>query len=458
MTYIFSDSALLPGGWAKNVRLHVDDHGRIASIDADAQPASGDYVLMDRALLPSPTNLHSHGFQRALAGLTETRGLSGQDSFWTWRRVMYSFLEHLTPEHIEAITAFAQMEMLEAGYTNVAEFHYVHHQGGGQPYDNPAELSHRIIAAAEQSGVGLTLLPVYYAQGGVDGRQLKEGQLRFKCDLDLFARVFEGAQQDLCSLSMDSRLGIAPHSLRAASETDLRKLADTYKAGPIHIHIAEQIAEVEEIKEAYGQRPVEWLLNNFDIDEHWCLVHATHLEETELARLARSGAVAGLCPVTEANLGDGIFDAVEFTSENGRLGVGTDSNIAISLVHELRLLEYSQRLQQKGRAFLCSPGSSTGRTLLDAVCKGGAQATGRESGALKVGMWADMMTLDTGSIDLCGLSGDTLLDSWIFASGQQLLTDVWSAGRHVVQEGKHIRHEKITQDFEKTIRRLRTLL
>jgi len=458
MIHFYTEVALLSEGWATNVRLSVDEAGKIALIDRDAAPLPGDQNLKDRILVPAPANLHSHAFQRAMAGLTETRGSSGQDSFWTWRRLMYSFLDHLTPNHIEAINAFAQMEMLEAGYASVAEFHYVHHQLDGTPYDNAGETSARAAAAAKLSGIGLTLLPVYYAQGGVDGRPLQGGQLRFKCDFDLFSDVWQSGRTAVDALPDDCRMGIAPHSLRATSKADLESLTTTYVDGPIHIHIAEQLAEIEEIEAAYGQRPVEWLLNNVDVGENWCLVHATHLTDSEISRLASSKAVAGLCPITEANLGDGIFDAASFMAQRGRIGFGTDSNISISLIHELRALEYSQRLNLKSRSVLSSPEQSTGRTLFTAACVGGAQAAGRASGALEVGMWADMMTLDTASIDLAGLSNDTILDTWVFASNEQLITDLWSAGRHVVRKGRHINRGEIEDNYRQTIHTLRGLL
>lgn len=458
MTCIFADVALLPEGWIKNIRLNIDPHGRIVSITANEHPRADDLVLKDRALLPAPTNLHSHGFQRSLAGLTETRGTTGQDSFWTWRRLMYAFLDHLTPEHSYTINAFAQMEMLEAGYAGVGEFHYVHHQVGGNAYDNPAEESLAIIAAAKSSGIGLTLLPVYYAQGGVDGRPLEGGQLRFKCHMDQYTSLWQHAQTGLQALPDDSLMGIAPHSLRAVSADDLNLLTQTYDSGPIHIHIAEQLAEIEEIEQAYGKRPIDWIINNFNVDEKWCLVHATHMNAMERDQLARSGATAGLCPVTEANLGDGIIDAAGLMAANGRFGFGTDSNVAISLVHELRALEYSQRLHHKSRAVICTPHTSTGRTLLEAACAGGARVCGRESGALKVGLFADLIALDTDALDLKGLSEDSLLDAWIFASKDQLLSDVWSAGRHVVQNGRHISRDEIVLNYEKTILKLRASL
>ncbi len=270
--------------------------------------------------MPAPTNLHSHAFQRALAGLTEKRGEGGQDSFWTWRQLMYKFLGVLTPEHVEAIAALSQIEMLESGYACVSEFHYLHHQHGGAHYDDAAELSGRIISAASDSGIGLTLLPVYYGQGGVDGRALEGGQLRFKNNLDSFAGLWSGAKTGLERLGEDCRMGIAPHSLRAVSKADLSQLAETYGRDPIHIHIAEQTAEIEEVEAAYGQRPIAWLFDHVPVGENWCLVHATHMSDEETAIFASSGAVAGLCPVTEANLGDGIFPAVSFLNQGGIMG------------------------------------------------------------------------------------------------------------------------------------------
>ncbi|WP_169570034.1 formimidoylglutamate deiminase [Sneathiella limimaris] len=458
MKSYFVEIALLNQGWAKNVRVSVSENGIIQDVETDQALSADDICLSDKVLLPAPTNLHSHGFQRALAGLTEYRSGSSNDSFWTWRTLMYKFLEQLTPEQFTAINAYAQMEMLEAGYASLAEFHYVHNQKDGTKYDNPAELSDCVIEAASKSGIGLTLLPVYYAQGGVDGRPLQGGQLRFKNNLESYEQIWGHASQTAKYAREDFKLGIAPHSLRALSETDLVALAQTYSDVPKHIHIAEQLAEIDEIKAAYGKRPVEWLLEKVDVGPDWCLVHATHLTETENSDLAKSGAIAGLCPITEANLGDGIFPAVSFLKANGKIGVGTDSNVSISLVHELRMLEYSQRLQLKGRALLCDANKSTGRTLFDKTLEGGAQAAGRYCGKIAPGFQADFMTLNMKSDDLADLQGDYLLDSWIFASKDNLVEDVFSAGHHVVQNGQHIEAEKIISDFRTVMKELRSTL
>lgn len=458
MGTIFTETALLPEGWSRDVRIGIGADGRIESVAPDSRAQTGDTVLAGRTLLPAPTNLHSHAFQRALAGLTEKRGAGGQDSFWTWRQLMYAFVDVLTPEHVAAIAALSQMEMLEAGYACVGEFHYLHHQNDGTGYDNPGELSARIIEAASDTGIGLTLLPVYYAQGSVDGRALEGGQLRFKNNPDSFAEIHSRGCRLLKSLGDDGCIGIAPHSLRAVTPSDLSQLIETYRDGPIHIHIAEQMAEIEAIQEAYGQRPVAWLFDHASVDENWCLVHATHMEEGEISALASSKAVAGLCPVTEANLGDGIFPAVSYLGQGGVIGVGTDSNIAIDLVQEMRLLEYSQRLRDQARSVLGNEGQSTGRYLFEQICQGGAKAAGRKSGQIAPGYWADLMSLDNQALSLVDLSGDTFLDAWIFASRELLVQDVWSAGRYVVRDGYHYNRQEIEKRYRKTMADLRARL
>lgn len=451
MKHLYADMALLPDGWAMDVRVMIDGTGQIVSVEQETKPQVGDELLKGKVLLPAPSNLHSHAFQRALAGLTEVRGTAGQDSFETWRQLMYKFLGLLVPEQVEVIAALSQIEMMESGFASVGEFHYLHHQNGGQSYDDPAELSRRIIAAAGETGIGLTLLPVYYSQGGVDGRALEGGQLRFGNNLDRFAGIWSGAGKAIEKLGADHALGIAPHSLRAVSKLDLTRLAETYPKGPIHIHIAEQAAEIQEITAAYGQRPIAWLFNNLTVDKNWCLVHATHMNDEEITILAMSGAVAGLCPVTEANLGDGIFPADRFLNRGGSIGLGTDSNIAIDLVQEMRLLEYSQRLRDRARSVLGEKNKSTGRYLFDEICRGGAQATGRRSGKIAPGVWADFMALDRNALSIAGLKEDLLLDAWIFSSKDQLVSDLWSAGRHMVKEGRHIHRHSIEKRYRKTI-------
>jgi formimidoylglutamate deiminase len=404
-------------------------------------------------LLPAPVNLHSHTFQRAMAGLTEAR-TAGQDSFWTWRALMYRFLDSLSPDDVQAIAAQAMVEMAEAGFAAVCEFHYLHHPVGGGTYADPAEMSARMAEAARDSGLGLTHLPVIYEQGGVDGRPLGGGQLRFGSSPEVYSTVLQGATQALSGLP-DAVLGVAPHSLRAVSRGTLDRVAGM-TTGPVHIHIAEQVAEVAEVQAAWGARPVEWAVANLALDERWCMIHATQMTPAETAALANTGAVAGLCPITEANLGDGVFDAPGWLGAAGVFGVGTDSNVRISLAEELRVLEYSQRLSLKARAVLADA-RSTGRLLWEEAARGGAQAAGRPSGAIAVGNWADLVALDTGDLRLEGLAGDQLLDAFVFAGRDGLVSDLWSAGRHIVREGRHVAREEVATRFRATMHRLRDL-
>lgn len=453
MQMIHAATALLPEGWAREVRVGIAG-GRIAQVTRGAA-VPGDTSV--GALLPAPVNLHSHMFQRAMAGLTEARS-AGQDSFWTWRSLMYRFLETLTPEEVEAIAAQVMVEMAEAGFGAVAEFHYLHHGPGGAAYVDRAEMAGRITAAAQATGLGLTLLPVLYAQGGCDGRALAGGQLRFGNDRDGYAALWQGAAGHVASLPADAVIGVAPHSLRAVSRADLDWVAGLAPKTPVHIHVAEQLAEVVEVQAAYGLRPVAWLMANAQVDRRWCLIHATQMEPTETLALAASGAVAGLCPITEANLGDGIFDGARFLGAGGVFGVGSDSNVRIALNEELRLYEYSQRLALKGRAILATAEKSSGRVLYEGAVQGGAQTAGRASGAIAQGLWADLTALDVSGPDFEGRQGDALLDTFIFAAGDGRVAEVWSAGRHIVQGGRHVAREAVRARFGAVMRRLRGAL
>ena len=434
---IAAKQALLPTGWARDVVVEIAE-GRIVAVTTGGNPTVD-------VLLPAPVNLHSHAFQRAMAGLTEYR-TAGQDSFWTWRSLMYRFLESLSPEDVEAIAAQVMVEMAEAGYASVAEFHYLHHGLGGQSYSDRAEMAGRIVAAARDTGFGLTLLPVLYQRGGCDNRALQGGQLRFGNDLNGFLRLHEAASQHLTRA--DDRLGVAPHSLRAADPAQFAQLPK----GPIHIHVAEQVAEVEEVLAHLGARPVEYLLDQ-GIGPDWCLIHATQMTPQETESLAKSGAVAGLCPITEANLGDGIFDGARYLAAGGAFGIGSDSNVRISLSEEMRMLEYSQRLGLKARAVLAE-GRSVGRTIFDGLVAGGAQAAGRASGAIAPGMWADLVALDASGPDMAGRQGDRLLDTFAFAGDDRLVREVWSAGRHIVTQGRHIARDRVTPRFGRVMARL----
>jgi formiminoglutamate deiminase len=447
MQTIFAATACLPEGWAKDVRLTIQD-GQISRIETGSAAVSGD-TRVD-VLLPALANLHSHSFQRAMAGRTEFRG-AGQDSFWTWRELMYRFLDHLTPDQYEAIAALTFMEMMEAGYASVGEFHYVHHQPGGTAYQSLSELSQRVMAGAKQTGIGLTHLPVLYTYGGAQQQPLTGGQMRFGNDVERFSRLVTEARDAAQELGGDTRVGIAPHSLRATSPEDLAAVLPLAADNPIHIHIAEQPREVAEIKVWLGARPVEWLLGNAPVDNQWCLIHATHMTETETRHMAHSGAVAGLCPITEANLGDGPFNSAHYLREGGRFGVGSDSNVRISLVEELRTLEYSQRLRDLARNVLVPAEGSVGETLFLGAARGGAQALGRDAGRLEIGALADLVAIDRAHPALFGLPEHQILDGLCFAADDHSVTDVWAAGRHMVQTGRHIARDSILASYRKAI-------
>ena len=444
MRHLWFDTAYLPYGWARRVRFGIDG-AAIASVETGVEAGPSDE--RHGAALPGLCNVHSHGFQRGMAGLSERRGRP-DDDFWSWREVMYRFLDRLTPDDIAAITAQAYVEMLESGFTRVGEFHYLHNDVDGSRYADPAETAGAIVAAAETSGIGLTLLPVFYAHGDFGGAAAAPGQRRFLSDVGGFAELVEASR---AKLPADAVLGIAPHSLRAVTPDELRAILPLAGAGPIHIHAAEQVREVEACVAWSGARPVEWLLDHAAVDAEWCLIHATHLTDNECDRLAASGAVAGLCPVTEANLGDGIFPAVRYLAAGGRFGVGTDSNILIDAAGELRAVEYSQRLAHRRRALLADKGEpSVGQTLFAAAQAGGAQALG-VSGALAVGAPADMVSLDLDHPALAGASADTLLDHWIFAARHGAIDSVWRGGRKWVEGGRHVAAEAVAGRYRRTV-------
>ena len=393
-----------------------------------------------------------------MAGLTEARAPGDADSFWTWRQWMFRFLQHLSPDHIEAITAYTQMEMLQAGYGRSIEFHYLHHQPDGTPYPTSSETSERVLAAADQSGIGLTLLPVFYEFGGCDKRPLSEGQIRFGCTKDQFEALYGNIAARLPMFSSDTAFGVAAHSLRAVTPADMQWLQNLGGDQPIHLHLAEQMAEVEEIRSVYGQSPAALLMDHADVDDRWSLIHCTHIYADEIHRLAETGAVVGLCPITEANLGDGIFPAKSWLEAGGRISIGSDSNVRISLSEELRLLEYSQRLQHRSRAILSTAAQSTGRRLFEAAVSGGARAAGNRLTGITEGAWADLLALDDQAIALTDRSSDQILDSFIFAGGDQLIKEVWSAGRHCVTNGQHIRKSEIEEKYRRCLKDLRNFL
>ena len=443
-TILWFEQALLPDGWAQAVRVELQG-ATIAQVTPDAPPQGSRHAIG----LPALSNLHSHAFQHGFAGLTERN--RGDDSFWSWREQMYRLVERMTPEDVTAIAAMAYVEMLEAGFGRVGEFHYLHHQPDGATYANPARMAEAVAEAAADSGIALTLLPVFYAHSDFGGKAPTQGQRRFVHDITSYARLLEASRAAVAGLD-GAIVGIAPHSLRAVTEGELAELLRISPEGPVHIHIAEQLREVEASVAHSGLRPVEWLLRHAMVDQRWCLVHATHLTNAELAGIAASGAVAGLCPITEANLGDGLFPAAEFLALGGRFGIGSDSNVRIDAAGELRLLEYGQRLFRQRRNLLAAPGESVGGTIFRAALAGGGQALGAPCPAIAPDMPADLVALRR---DLVEAEGDAILDRWLFSRGSGAVDSLWRSGRRLVSEGRHIARDRIEAGYRAAMGRLR---
>lgn len=444
---LWFERALLPDGWAERVRVTFAD-GLVASVERDADP---DFRDQRHAIgLPGLPNLHSHAFQRAMAGLTERRGQTA-DSFWTWREAMYRFVDRITPDDLAAIAAQAFVEMLESGFTRVGEFHYLHHDPDGTPYSSRAEMGAAIARAADETGIALTLLPVFYAHGGFGEQAAGHGQRRFLHDVDGFAALLEASRDAVRGLP-DAVVGIAPHSLRAVTPEELAALVPLAGGAPIHIHIAEQVKEVDDCLAWSGARPVAWLLDHAPVGPDWCAVHATHMTADETARLAATGAVAGLCPITEANLGDGLFPAPDWLAAGGAFGVGSDSNVLIDAGEELRLLEYGQRLAHRGRNLLApGPDASTGGALFRGALTGGAQALGAASG-ITVGNSADLFSLSGDDPRLSGANGDAILDGFVFAGARP--DRVWRRGVEVVANGRHRARDAVSARYRDVLAKL----
>ncbi|MCU1725635.1 formimidoylglutamate deiminase [Pseudomonas sp. 7P_10.2_Bac1] len=452
MSVFFAERALLPTGWATNVRIEVGADGFLTRIqaNADAQGAQ----RLNGPVLPGMPNLHSHAFQRAMAGLAEVAG-NPNDSFWTWRDLMYRLVGKISPEQLGIIARQLYIEMLKAGYTSVAEFHYVHHDLSGQPYANPAELALRISEAARSTGIGLTLLPVLYSHSGFGGQAPNDGQRRFINSTEQYLTL-QQQLKPLLAQQPAQHLGLCFHSLRAVTPEQIHEvLSASDTTCPVHIHIAEQQKEVDDCLAWSGKRPIQWLYDNVDVDARWCLVHATHATADEVQLMAQSQAVAGLCLTTEANLGDGIFPAVDYLAQNGRMGIGSDSHVSLSVVEELRWLEYGQRLRdQRRNRMYRSDQPMVGRTLYDAAVAGGAQAMGQPVAGLAVGQRADWLVLDGNDPYLATAQDDAILNRWLFAGGDRQVRDVVVNGQWVVRDGRHADEEASSRDFIRVLREL----
>ncbi|MEZ3498011.1 formimidoylglutamate deiminase [Pantoea sp. KPR_PJ] len=447
MATYFAPRALLADGWQRHVRLVVNEAGTIESVTPDSEVQ--DAIRLQGPVIPSVANLHSHAFQRAMAGLAEVAG-DPQDSFWTWRDLMYRMVQRLTPEQVGAIAACLYIDMLKGGYTQVAEFHYLHHDASGVPYPQD-DMLHQLMLAADIAGIGQTLLPVLYSHSGFGAQPPLPGQKRFIQQTDAYLRQ----QTRLAARTEGKPLlnhGLCFHSLRAVSETQMREvLAASSHTLPVHIHVAEQEKEVNDSLAWSGERPVEWLLNRFEVDTRWCLIHATHLDAREIARLAASRAVAGLCPTTEANLGDGIFPASDYIAQGGRWGVGSDSHVSLSALEELRWLEYGQRLRDRRRNRIVTAGQpSVGDLLWKGAAQGGAQACGVLLGELSPGKRADWLVLAEDEW-LGSVEDNARLNRWLFAGSREQIRDVWVAGRAVIQAGHHAAEEACATAFRQAM-------
>jgi formimidoylglutamate deiminase len=446
------DLAWLGNGWETDINIEVDASGIIRSVEKSTSKT--EFQSVKGAVLPGMPNLHSHAFQRAMAGLAEKRS-SASDSFWSWRKVMYGFLDLLEPEDVTAITAQLYVELLRGGYTSVAEFHYLHHDRNGAAYENPSCMADAVLEGARQAGMPVTMLPVFYAHSGFGGKTPEAGQRRFINSLESYHEIFS-ALNEAKAEHPHLTVGMAPHSLRAATREEIQAMREMASDVPFHIHIAEQQKEVSDCEAFSGARPVDWLYDNLDVDDRWCLVHATHVSSSEVSKMAKSGAVVGLCPLTEANLGDGIFPVRPYKDQDGYFGIGSDSNIAMSVARELECLEYGQRLQSQERNVLATEECpNVGNFLYTSSLTGGARALGQPIGALKVGSRADFVVLDTERPDFYGRSSENILDIYLFSATENAISEVFIAGNAVVQNGQHVKQEKIAAVYK---RRMKDLL
>ena len=453
---LWAESALLTDGWAQQVAIRLDAQGNIAALTPNTPRQNAQ--ALPGSVIPGIPNLHSHAHQRAIAGLCEYREpADGGNHFWSWRKTMYHYLQRIQPQQLYDIARMLYLEMLQAGYTSVAEFQYLHHDPAGRRYAEPAEMTLQCLHAAADVGIGFTALPVLYQYGGFGQAAPLDSQKRFLNDVDGFCEIavrLAGATRDDANMSC----GIAPHSLRAVSAQRLQavldNLADTDTA-VVHLHIAEQPGEVEDCIAWSGQRPVEWLYAHFPVDASWCLVHATHISDTETRLLANSGAVVGLCPTTEANLGDGCFNALPYAAQGGIWGIGSDSHISINPMEELRWYEYGLRLRHRRRNLLASAQQPhTGQCLLEAAVLGGARACARAIGEIAVGARADFIVLDDHHPRLTGRRDARLLDSLIFSTSAPPLKQVWVGGRRLIDDGVHPGQADITAAFRRTVAHL----
>ncbi|MHB9327610.1 formimidoylglutamate deiminase [Phytobacter ursingii] len=452
MPAYFAPRVLLATGWAHNVRLEVDELGMLTAITPEA--SSHESIPLSGPVVPGMPNLHSHAFQRVMAGLAEVAG-DPQDSFWTWRELMYRMVQRLTPEQVGVIARQLYIEMLKGGYTQVAEFHYLHNDISGKPYADRGEMTAHLSAAARDAGIGLTLLPVLYSYAGFGGQPAQAGQQRFIQDVDSYLQQQAVIQRQINGNALQN-LGLCFHSLRAVTPEQMYQvLKASDPTLPVHIHIAEQQKEVNDCLNWSGQRPISWLYDHLDINDRWCLIHATHADAHEVTKMAHSGAVAGLCPTTEANLGDGIFPGVDYLAQEGRWGIGSDSHVSLNVVEELRWLEYGQRLRdQRRNRLIAQEQTRVGDVLYQQALSGGAQACGVPVGQLSVGYRADWLVLDNQDPYLAAATDNALLNRWLFAGHVGQIRDVYVGGVARVVDGVHPQQQAAASDFLQLLQQL----
>ena len=455
MNYIFADKALLQAGWADNVRLTVEG-GRLTRIVAGQRPATDDWRA--DCVLPGLANAHSHAFQRALAGRTEQRSPAGRDSFWTWRVRMYELANAIDAADLRVIAGQVYTEMLRAGYTSVAEFHYLHRAAPGRDVDETMFAA--LCAAALDAGIRLTYVPVLYERSGFGESRPEPAQARFAATLDAFMVHVERVAASLESQAEDGALqptlGIGAHSIRAVTPVALEAVAEFANAShrPMHVHVAEQQREVDQALAFYARRPVRWLLENNEVGSNWCLVHATHMDPEEIQALAATGAVACLCPSTEANLGDGLFALRRYLEHDGRIAIGSDSHVTINPFEELRWLEYGQRLSSESRNVAALGDGHVGRELFDRALAGGAQALGHRQAGIVEGAHADLVCLNGDDPMLAGHDDASRLDALVFSGYPLPIERVMVGGRWVVEAGEHVRAGDMRSAFANTMRAL----
>ena len=446
----FAKKAFVNQHWQHNVAIEVKD-GVISEINTGQEPSGAE--LLTGPVLPAIANLHSHAFQYLMAGMAEVN-LNPNDSFWSWRDLMYRIVGKLNPDDIEVIATQLYIDMLKGGYTQVGEFQYLFNDFDGGSYANKCEVSEKLVSAANTANIGITLLPTLYSHSGFGGQAPTEGQNRFINTTESYLENFTTMATKLEEHSLHS-IGHCFHSLRAVTQGQMSEVLATVEGAiPVHIHIAEQQKEIQDSIAWSGKRPVEWLFDNFEVDRNWCLVHATHLSEYEIAIVAKSHAVVGLCPTTEANLGDGIFPGAEFTKAGGRWGIGSDSHVSLSVKDELRSLEYSQRLKDMQRNRLYGEDNpNIGEYIFNQAQQGGNQALNIDTG-LTVGQRADFIVLDD-SHPMIGARADRdIINSWVFASNENIVKDVFVAGEQAVSNFKHDLQDQSRTQFTKLMRRL----